>query len=256
MYDVIKTLSLFAYPLGAFFLLAAVALALRLLARPRGAIAVALFALAWLWVWSMPVTADRLNASLEAQYPYLPVDQVPMADAIVVLGGAFISDVTWPYPSVEGAADRYWHGARLYHAGRASKIILSGGRHPERPENLSEAEAGREFMLDMGVPDEALLLDNLSRTTHDHIRYLKPMLAEAGIERLLLVTSATHMRRSEAVFRHAGLNVTPVATAFSVPSDPVITLRRYLPSIRGLTGSTRAVHEWVGYAFYWLRGWL
>ena len=91
MYDVIKTLSLFAYPLGAFFLLAAVALALRLLARPRGTIAVALFALGWLWVWSMPVTADRLNASLEAQYPYLPVDQVPMADAIVVLGGAFIA---------------------------------------------------------------------------------------------------------------------------------------------------------------------
>lgn len=256
MYDVVKTLSLFAYPSGAFFLLAALALVLRLVARPRGAIAVTLLALAWLWVWSMPVTADRLQASLEAHYPYLPVDQVPAGEAIVVLGGAFDHDAAWPYPSAGDSIERYWHGARLYHAGRAPMIILSGGRHPERPENLSEAQADAQFLMDMGVPSEALLLDNASRTTHDHIRYLKPMLAEAGIERLLIVTSATHMRRAEAVFRHAGLEVIPVAAAFSTPSNPVINLRRYLPSARGLTASTGAVHEWVGYAFYGLRGWL
>ncbi|MEX0450078.1 YdcF family protein [Spiribacter sp. 221] len=256
MYDLIKTLSLFAYPLGGFFLLAALAVGLRLFGRPRIAIAIAAFAVAWLWVWSMPATSERLRAGLESQYDYLAVEQVPEGDAIVVLGGAFSRDAAWPYPSAGGSVDRYWHGARLYRAGRAPKIILSGGRHPDRPDDLSEAEAGAQFLGDMGVPGEALLLDNRSRTTHDHIRYLKPLLAEAGIDRLLLVTSATHMRRAEAVFHYAGLEVTPVATAFSVPSDPVITLRRYLPSVGGLSGSTRVVHEWLGYAFYRVRGWL
>ena len=60
------------------------------------------------------------------------------------------------------------------------------------------------------------------------------ILAEQGIERLLLVTSAIPMRRSEAVFRRAGLDVVPVATGFSVLSDPVISIRRYLPSVSGL----------------------
>ena len=255
MYDLIKALSLLIYPLGAFFVLAATALALRLLARPKRSLTTAFMALSWLWIWSMPVTSEHLRASLESHYDYLPVEEVPTADAIVVLGGAFSSDPAWPYPSAGGSIDRYWHGARLYHAGRAPKIILSGGRHPERPNNLSEAESGALFLMDMGVPSEALLLDNLSRTTHDHIRYLQPMLAEAGIERLLMVTSATHMRRAEAVFRHAGLDIIPVATGFSVSSDPVITLRRYLPSVSGLSGSTRAVHEIVGCWFYRLRGW-
>lgn len=191
---------------------------------------------------------------LESHYDYLPVDEVPTADAIVVLGGAFSNDPTWPYPSAGGSIDRYWHGARLYHAGRAPVVILSGGRHPSRPDNLSEAESGVLFLMDMGVPREALRLDNQSRTTHDHIRYLQPMLAEAGIERLLVVTSATHMRRAEAVFRQAGLNVVPVATGFSVSSDPVVTVRRYLPSISGLSGSTRVVHERVGYWVYRMRG--
>lgn len=255
MYDLTKILSLFAYPLGTFFVLALAVFILKLLGRWRVALATALIALSWLWICSMPVTSEHLLRGLESHYDYLPVGEVPTADAIVVLGGAFSSDPAWPYPSAGGSIDRYWHGARPYHAGRAPKIILSGGRHPERPNHLSEAESGALFLIDMGVPAEALLLDKLSRNTYEHIRYLQPMLAEAGIERLLLVTSATHMRRAEAVFSNAGLDITPVATGFSVSSDPVITIRRYLPSADALDESTRAVHEIMGYWFYRLRGW-
>lgn len=256
MYDLIKTLSLFAYPLGFFFLLAALAVGVGLFRRPRGALVLAGVALAWLWVWSMPAVAERLQASRESRYESLPVEEVPAADAIVVLGGTFRSDEAWPYPSAGGTIDRYWHGARLYHAGRAPKIILSGGRHPDRPDRLSEAESGAQFLRDLGVPEDALILDNLARNTHEHTRYLQPMLEEEGLERLLLVTSATHMPRAEAVFRHAGLEVIPVATDFQVPSNPVVTLRRFLPSVEGLRNSTQVVHEWVGQAFYRLRGWL
>ena len=203
----------------------------------------------------MPVTLEHLRKGLESHYDYLPVGEVPTADAVVVLGGAFSNDPVWPYPSAGESIDRYWHGARLYHARRVPRIALSGGRHPEHPNHLSEAESGALFLVDMGVPEEALLLDNLSRTTYEHIRYLPPMLAEAGIPRFLLLTSATHMRRAEAVLRHAGLDITPVVTAFSVSSDPVITIRWYLPSADALDESARAVHEIIGYWFYGLRGW-
>ena len=70
------------------------------------------------------------------------------------------------------------------------------------------------------------------------------------------VTSASHMRRTEAVFRAGGLEPIPVATDFRVGPDPVRRLWRYLPSVNGLAGSTAAVHEFVGYWFYWLRGWI
>ena len=254
MYELIKTLSLLVYPFGVFFVLAGLALGLRILGVARWPLRVVVVAVAWLWLWSMPATSERLRYALESRYPNVPADQAPTADAILVLGGAFRGDVAWPYPHAGRNIDRYWHGARLFHAGRAPLIVLSGGRHPARPDNPSEAESGARFLMDMGVPAEALLLDDQSMTTFEHIVYITPMLEERGVDRVLLVTSAIHMRRSEAVFRGTALEVMPVATDFSVPSDPVISPRRYFPSVAGLSESTRVVHEIVGYWFYRLRG--
>lgn len=256
MYDLVKLSSLLIYPLGIFFLLGIIAVVLSGLRFWRGATAVFTIALLWLWGWSMPTTSNQLRAWLETPYPKLSAEDVLEADAIVILGGAFSHDRAWPYPSVGGAIDRYWHGARLYHAGRAPRVVLSGGGIPARPENLTEAQSGAIFLADMGVPGTALLLDNDSRTTHDHVRFLLEMLEAEGLHHLLVVTSATHMRRAEAVFRKAGLKIEPAATGFTVRSEPTGGLRRYLPSVGALSGSTQAMHEYIGFWFYRLRGWV
>jgi uncharacterized SAM-binding protein YcdF (DUF218 family) len=256
VYDLIKLASLIVYPLGVFFLLSLTAVALAGVRMWRATGTVFIISVVWLWCWSLPVTSEHLRASLEERYPKLLVEDVPEADAIVVLGGAFSFDSAWHYPSAGGAVDRYWHAARLYHAGRAGRVVLSGGGDPRRPDNLTEAQSGALFLLDMGVPEAAFLLDNVSRTTHDHVRYLEGMLAEEGLQRLLVVTSATHMRRAEAVFRNAGLDIVPVATGFTVGSQPSRSLRHYTPSVGALSGSTRAVHEYIGFWFYRLRGWV
>ena len=256
MYELTKHLSLFAYPLGAAFALGLIGLLLQLFGRWRSGWGVILLALIGLWVWSMPVTSDALRASLESRYAYLPVEAVPGADAIVVLGGAFSGDASWPYPSAGGSVDRYWHAARLYHAGRGQRILLSGGRDPLRPENRTEAQSGAIFLADMGVPAEHLLLDNEARTTQQHVAHVAALLEAHGLESFLLVTSASHMRRAEAVFRAGGLDPVPVATDFRADPNPVPRLRRYLPSVEGLSGSTGAVHEYLGYWFYRLRGWV
>lgn len=250
MYDVVKILSLFVYPLGITFIFGLAAVATGISRRPRGAITLGCVALLWLWGWSMPMTSERLRLSLEQAYPNVAVEKISQADAIVVLGGAFSTNEAWPYPNASGTVDRYWHAARLFHANRADFIILSGGGTSDRPEKLTEAEAGAIFLEDMGVPREALLLDTESRTTRDHVVYLKPIVHEAGLERLILVTSATHMRRSEAVFRHAGFDVVPVATDFSVGERPTGGLRRYLPNVGALAGSTQVLHEYLGTLFY------
>lgn len=256
MYELTKHLSLLAYPLGAALALGLVGLIMQVFGRWRSGWVVILLALTSLWVWSMPVTSDALRASLERRYDYLPVESVPRAGAIVVLGGAFSANASWPYPSASGPVDRYWHAARLYHAGRGQRILLSGGRDPQRPANPTEAQSGATFLADLGVPKEHLLLDNEARTTQQHVAHIAELLAAHGLESFLLVTSASHMRRAEAVFRAGGLEPIPVATDFRVGPDPVQRLRRYLPSVNALAGSTAAVHEMVGYWFYRLRGWI
>ena len=133
---------------------------------------------------------------------------------------------------------------------------MSGGRDPRRPENRTEAQSGAIFLADMGVPTEHLLRDPAARTTQQRVAHVAQLLEAHGLESFLLVTSASHMRRSEAVFRAGGLAPTPVATDFRADANPVPRLRRYLPSVEGLSGSTGAVHEYVGYWFYRLRGWV
>ncbi len=257
MYWAVKVVSLAVYPLGIAMIALVVAIALLGRGRRRAGLWAVTGAFAWLWFWSMPVTGDALIGWLERDFEYRPAEAIEPADAIVVAGGAFSSGLgQWPYPDAGGNVDRYWHAARLYHAGRAPLLILSGGRDPRRPESWSEAESGAIFLRDLGVPDEALVLESEARTTRDNAALVAEILQSRDLDHVLLVTSAAHMHRALATFRGAGIDARPVATDFSIVDDRPFDPRRYLPGAGGLSRSSAAVHEIVGLAYYRLRGWL
>src|SRR5690606_3989740 len=110
------------------------------------------------------------------------------------------------------SADRVWHAARLYHAGKAQRLLLSGGT--VRTGDGSEAEAMRRLLLDLGVPDEALGLEDASVNTSSNAARTAELLRAAGIDHILLVTSALHMPRARAAFERTGLTVFPAPTDF------------------------------------------
>ena len=256
LWELKKLLSGLAYPLGtASLLLALGILALIIFKRRRAGLAMVLAGLGWLWLWSMPVFSDWVRGSLEGDWAQTPVADVLPADAIVVLGGAFSHKTERPYPNAGSAVDRYWHAARLFHAGKAPRIIVSGGRSPGRGPGMTEAEAGRLFLMDLGVSAEAIVVEAEALTTRGNAVHVAGILGQDDANRLLLVTSALHMRRSMAAFRAVGLDPLPAATDFEVSSDD-LSLRDFLPSASALSASTRAVHEWVGYWVYWWRGWV
>lgn len=70
----------------------------------------------------------------------------------------------------------------------------------------------RQFMLALGVPDSALLLEPQSRNTTQNAEYTANLLGERGIEDILLVTYVLHMPRSIALFEARGFQVTHAAT--------------------------------------------
>lgn len=131
-------------PLGTALLLALLAAMVTLACRERArwrkaARWAAGLAVAWLWIWSTPVASHALRAWLEAQAGPAVVHGVVAAPVIVVLGGGIRgSDAPErPYPDLTQAADRVWHAARLYRAGKAPWVLLSGGA--ARPADASEA---------------------------------------------------------------------------------------------------------------------
>jgi uncharacterized SAM-binding protein YcdF (DUF218 family) len=255
VFELVKTASIFVYPLGFFMLLALAALGLLVAGRRRAGLATLSAGIVLLWIAAMPAVGNLAMWQLEKHWPDRPVAELPEADAIVVLGGAFSSgNGHYTYPSASGSVDRYWHAARLFRAGKAPLIVLSGGRQPHLTAGATEAEAGAQFLADMGVQSTALILDNEALTTWENAANVGAIAKARGFESLLIVTSASHMRRSMDTFRGIDAELIPAPTDFNATPDRPLRLRHFLPSAGALDATTRAVHEVVGRWFYRLKG--
>ncbi len=231
-------------PLGTGLVLWLGALLLCSQKRCRWAGLLGVLGFVWLLVWSLPVTSHALRALVESPYAPLSVADTPAAQAIVVLGGGVRpSEVLGQAPDLKDAADRVWHGARLFHAAKAPCLVMSGGSDASTAAT-SEAEAMRQFAQDLGVPEGAMLLEERSRNTRQNAQFTADMLKAKGVSRILLVTSALHMRRAVSLFESQGLMVIPVATDHEARSH--FSAMDWLPDAGALDGSARAMKEIFG----------
>ena len=163
----------------------------------------------------------------------------------MVLGGS-VNPPETPGGVVDlgSGADRVWQAARLYKAGKAPLIVLSGGSDPDYSV-MTEAEAMQIFLRDLGVPDSAMLLETESRNTQQNAENSARLLHGRGLHRILLVTSALHMERALGQFERQDLEVIPAVTDREAGSPPPRPWR-YLPDAEALSASARALKELVG----------
>jgi uncharacterized SAM-binding protein YcdF (DUF218 family) len=209
-----------------------------------------------LWVPATPLAADGMRGALEQQFPPRPASEAPSAEAVVVLGGSV--GVRMPpreYPDLNDASDRVWHAARLYRVGKAPLVIASGGTLPWRDQTYREARAMQALLVSWGVPADSILMEAQSSSTYGNATKTAEVLEQSGIDHVLLVTSALHMRRALATFRAAGIQATPAATDYHVV-ERRYTVQALLPDAGALARSTAAIREYVGYIYYDLRGWI
>ena len=200
-------------------------------------------------IWCQPASGP-----LEVAYPAFTDEELPRADAIVVLGGGVSGETRYGLGGdLNQAADRLWRGAALYRAGKAPVLVLSGGAVVAG--GLPEAALMAQKLGGLGLRDTAWIEESRSRTTRENAQYSRALLADKGVHHILLVTSASHMRRAAAVFTAQGFVVTAVATDHQQPLR-VGPVPGWLPTLDRLARSTRAIHEWVGYWVYSRLGYL
>ena len=249
MLELQKFMTALAMPIGTSLALGLTAFGAAALGRHRLAAKIGVAALAWLWLWSTPVVSDWLRAYIERTVPAQPVAAMPTADVIVVLGGAVAgAQAPWrPYADLGSAADRVWHAARLYHAGKAPRILLSAGRGVFPSDAGDEATAMTALLTDLGVPKSALILEGQSRTTAENALEAANILSSLKVRRVLLVTSALHMPRAMYAFRGHPFEVIPASTDVEIVPQPSYAMR-WMPGAAALEGSTRAIHEVLGLA--------
>ena len=243
-----KLLSLLVYPLSLGLLLLLISVLTGMFGR-RG--------LSWLMgflaflVIYFPATefgSEALMQPLEGRHPAFSPEELPVADAIVLLGGAGNGESRFGRGTdLNDAADRVMFAAELYFAQKAPVILISGGSELSR---LPEAELLAQQLQALQVPRRQLLLETESRTTYDNAVMAGEMLKNGGFKHILLVTSGAHMRRSLALFEQQGLQVTAAAADHQIPkfADPFIP--GWVPTYPRLARSSRAIHEWVGYWAY------
>lgn len=258
-----KLLPLFFYPLGLACMSLLVGLILLLRRPSRIATFWIALALTILLLSSNGWISNLLVQSLEWQNR---PTEIPIAEAIVVLGGATKSALP-PRPGVDlnEHGDRVIYAAQLYRQKKAPVIILSGGRIDwSGSTGNSESADMASILTSIGIPNDAIIQDPNSLNTYQNAFYVQKILSSRNIHRVLLVTSALHMPRSLLIFKRQGVDAIPAPTDFLVSegemrdltSTPKAAILNILPDSDNLNKFTDALKEYVGMAVYRLRGWL
>ena len=207
----------------------------------------------WFWFWAMPIVGGWLCIPLEEDFPVALAEDMPKADAIVLLGGGVGGNTNYPYADLGPAADRAWHAARLWKAEKAPIII---------PSNIGAELADIKLLIDLGVPRDAVVLENMAVNTEENAKCVRAILSdgrwgmsnESRRKKVLIVTSACHMRRSLYMFQKYApeLECIPAATDYgALPwKDAPFRWRSLLPNIGALAHNNDFIHEYIGYYGY------
>ena len=251
IYWLSKLLPLVVLPLGLSLLL----LLVGLIARWRWPV---ITAIAVLWVFSLGLVSQTLWRWLEAPWQRQLVESVPKADAILVLsvgrhpapGKARISE--WH------DSDRFLAGLELFRAGKASRLLFTGGASPFRPGQPPEGQLYLQEAQQLGIPREAMAsTPPVVNTAQEAIALWQLFLhgeSERPTPRVVLVTSAFHMRRAQRLFERQGFTVLPFPVDFqargvwagSLWRDPT----QWVPTASALDASSRALRELLGRLVY------
>jgi len=155
-------------------------------------------------------------------------------------------------------ADRITHALNLYHSGKVKKILFTGGNARLFENPTRNNSPIYDFYVMCGVAPDDIIIESSSRNTRENAFFVKEMVQKTAKNgRVLLVTSAFHMRRAEGCFRKVGIDVTGFSTDFytALPKDR-FGFDGIIPSPSVLSNWNFLIKEWVGYLAYWIFGYI
>ncbi len=252
-----KLVPLFLYPLNLTFLLLLVAIIFFRLRKKRIASLLVFISVAVLVISAIPQTPYYLIKNLERKFPVRAVEDMPQADAILILGGALALP---QYPRLDleliGSSDRIRYAGQLYEAGKAQKIVIAGGNVFPQEDIRGEAYYIAQLLIEWGVSRQDILFEEQSRNTYQNAVYAKPLLRQNDLKSVLLVTSATHMPRAHAVFVKQGIDVMAAPTDYLITDNDDPEVFNWIPTASALSGTTWILKEYLGWWYYRFRGYI
>ena len=239
---------------------------------------VSLLAVAGVWFWCCPRSPAlrRYVLTLAIFYAFVSTPVVPMTagrlwtagfhqfaatdvpsggeTALVLLGGSDQVVVGWTDRwsiATPEVTNRVLEAMRVFQLANPRWVISSGGASSDATEGrVAGGIAMRDELVKRGVPAGRVLVEASSGSTRDQAVTIGAQLRSLQVRHVILVTSASHMRRAAGAFKDEGWTVVPAMAPFRVPVRQVDRVR---PTEWGL--SQELAHEFVGVPYYFWRGW-
>ncbi|HVN94960.1 MAG TPA: YdcF family protein [Syntrophorhabdaceae bacterium] len=201
-----------------------------------------------IYMLSIDPTADLFIVPLEDAQRPASLEEVKTGDVYVVLGGGINENA----PDINGvgmigssALARIITAYRLYLIAK-KPIIFSGGMVFTK---TPEAEVARRFLVSLGVASQDIIMEGKSMDTYENARYVREIADKYQFRKIVLITSAYHMKRSYMLFSRRFTQILPFPTDFKTSRGPYDPLS-FLPSAENLALVETAMREYMGILFY------
>ena len=228
----------------------------------------------WFYIWATPMFTRIIGATLERDFlvedRWPDVSNFPVCDVIADMGGGIGASTNISSNAyLNSSADRAYFSSLLWKAGKAPIIMPSG-------KGLIYSD--RRFLLDLGVPETAIVVENRARNTEENAKFVGELVVEevgkrkeeggrrkleggSGKENLegdglkpkvLVVTSAWHMKRTLLMFEKYApqIEVIPAACDFEYVPTENFQLTELLPNAEVFGRNAVYFHEWIGIFWY------
>jgi uncharacterized SAM-binding protein YcdF (DUF218 family) len=202
-----------------------------------------------LYIFSTPIFSNYFFKLVEGSEYRKPINAIDSADAIVVLSGMLeinkIGDSTY----IEWAdPDRFFGGTALFKAGKAQKLVFTGGEMPPYKSKKTEGDILKGYAVLNGIPSKKIFVTKDVENTADEAVAVRELLS--GNKRIILVTSAYHMYRANKLFKRQGFTVIPYKVDYKTSSNNTITLIDFLPSAGNIELTETGIREIIGRLYY------
>jgi len=205
----------------------------------------------FLLLMSYDALPERALGTLEHRYPPLKeIDSISNVKWIAVLGGGHVTDPNLPAASrLSGESlARLVEGVAIHKRLPQSRMILSGGNiYDPVPESKNMAD----LAIDLGIDKYNIIEEPAGLDTEDQAVLIEKIV---GKDKFILLTSASHMPRSMALFQKQGMHPIPAPTDHRVKKKFYVSPSDFFPDSEDIEKMELAVHEYLGMLWAKLRG--
>jgi uncharacterized SAM-binding protein YcdF (DUF218 family) len=218
--------------------------------RATGAVGLGL-----LLFFSLEPVSDRLLYALEHETTST-YDPAVTYDAVILLGGVVSEAVTAEsgQPALRDTVERLIKSHELLMDGHARYVIISSAARKQGRIESSETRVLARQMIAWGADPSRILLEEEARNTYENALYSQRIARERGFGKVLVVTSAFHMKRAEECFAAVGMTVDTLLVDYRARRGTGFRSQSWLPRVSYLADSTESLREMAGLYVYRFRG--